>query len=65
MTGSARERKQGWEEGTGREGESAEVNSELKERWGLTDVRENCIKRWRWWEMRAVDRTKETGREER
>lgn len=47
----------------GREGQSAEVNSQLKER-GITDVRENCIKRWRWWEMREVDRNKETRREE-
>lgn len=30
---------------------------------GITDGGENCIKRWRWWEMREVDRNKEEGRD--
>lgn len=61
-----RVRQRGRGKETGREGESAEVNSELmeREREALTDIGENCIKRWRWLELREVGRDEERGREE-
>lgn len=49
----------------GREGKSVEVNSELIEREAILALRGNCIKRWRWLQMREVDRNEETGRERR
>lgn len=54
---------------TEREGESAEVNSEFKEKNNyFSDVGENCIKMCRWMGMEGVERDKEevknTGSEE-
>lgn len=62
MTGSGR-KKLGGKKRAG-SGKSAEVNSRLKESGASLMLEKTVSKRWRWWEMREVDRNKETGKEE-